>query len=405
MPPLEGNYKTELNGGNMARLSELTDTAAVQEAVEEWLAWGRSKFLAHYEMHASTGYFILTDDGSLVDTKPIISVAYDKQHKTIGGLPPSAFSGGEESAKRRLTALGFTVATRAQINPPRLHARFNSRTDIRAAFGGDYVAGIIRFPGDGTVNVFSDEDGPYADQEPSMTEPFGYRGAGLSGDQSLSSAGNKRLEQARVDQQPIRFWYKPSGEPFSFLTWAVVIGRAWTRGIGTDGLDRAELEWTLQAVATDNSSDWSDEVQQAMSDAIEAGTNDKSSPEASPGASYEELFNRVLARGSKPNRRNIVRTDPVRSTTAREAVLLRAEGQCESPLCNGMAPEPNRKGEAILDVDHIVDLAKGGDDDPLNMVAICPNCHAAKTRGARGHMWRRKLLAKARSAHEAMLMQ
>lgn len=71
----------------------------------------------------------------------------------------------------------------------------------------------------------------------------------------------------------------------------------------------------------------------------------------------------------------------MRSAAAREAVLLRSEGHCENPACAGDAHDVTDSGEPILDVDHIRDLALGGPDDPAQMIALCPNCHAIKTRG------------------------
>jgi 5-methylcytosine-specific restriction protein A len=41
----------------------------------------------------------------------------------------------------------------------------------------------------------------------------------------------------------------------------------------------------------------------------------------------------------------------------------------------------SRSGHPILEVDHVNDLGRGGDDHPENMIALCPNCHAVKTRG------------------------
>ena len=52
-----------------------------------------------------------------------------------------------------------------------------------------------------------------------------------------------------------------------------------------------------------------------------------------------------------------------------------------------------------MDVDHIVDLALGGEDGPLNMIALCPNCHAVKTRSKRSQERVKKLLSVAKSAH------
>jgi len=46
-----------------------------------------------------------------------------------------------------------------------------------------------------------------------------------------------------------------------------------------------------------------------------------------------------------------------------------------------MPPDVDSRGNPILQVDHIVPLSEGGSDRPSNMIAICPNCHVAKTIG------------------------
>ena len=69
-----------------------------------------------------------------------------------------------------------------------------------------------------------------------------------------------------------------------------------------------------------------------------------------------------------------------------------------------MPTELTRKGNPILDVDHVLDLGLGGPDHPSNMVALCPNCHACKTRGAHAPRWRRELLKVATKSHTAALL-
>ncbi|QHC19602.1 hypothetical protein GR131_31600 [Streptomyces sp. GF20] len=72
-----------------------------------------------------------------------------------------------------------------------------------------------------------------------------------------------------------------------------------------------------------------------------------------------------------------------RDREAREAVLLRSEGRCENPRCLLPAlPYRTAAGGSLLEVDHIDDHARGGRDHPSAMIALCPNCHANKTRGA-----------------------
>jgi len=71
----------------------------------------------------------------------------------------------------------------------------------------------------------------------------------------------------------------------------------------------------------------------------------------------------------------------VRLPAARKAVLVRSEGRCENPRCSGQPADVTDRGDPILEVDHVQDLALGGRDHPGYMVALCPNCHAIKTRG------------------------
>lgn len=384
----------------MARLSGLTDPLAVSGALEEFRSLGRTQFLGRYGFDPSRDYFI-RDSGDLFDTKPVVAAAYGRQFPEQGALVASEFSGGAAAAVRALRRLGFDVVTRAQLRPPALGDSYKSRTDIYEDYGGDKVAGIIRFPGEDVVNVFSDAEGPYADDPPTLTAPFGYRGEGLNGPHKIDSGGNALLERARVERAPVRFWYRPAGESFSFLTWCLVLGRAWVDGVGQDRAPRPELDWQLEAVPGPQPADWPDAVVEVLEDASATAEDGPAVPEAAPAASYAELVARVEARGQKRRASGVVRTDYQRSAAARRAVLTRCVGNCESARCTGMPSERNRRGEPILDVDHVLDLALGGEDHPRNMVALCPNCHACKTRGAEAARWRRELARVAVAADAA----
>jgi hypothetical protein len=60
-------------------------------------------------------------------------------------------------------------------------------------------------------------------------------------------------------------------------------------------------------------------------------------------------------------------------------------------------------GDTHGQVDHIQDLAKGGPDHPRQMIALCPNCHAIKTRGRTREQLRHELFTVARQRHESIL--
>ncbi|MEU0170252.1 HNH endonuclease signature motif containing protein [Streptomyces iakyrus] len=94
-----------------------------------------------------------------------------------------------------------------------------------------------------------------------------------------------------------------------------------------------------------------------------------------------------------------------RIAASRHAVLERSQGACENPRC----PDPRytsalgRNGSYLLEVDHIDDHAKGGADLPRAMIALCPNCHALKTRGTVSDSFRDLLRATALVRHQELL--
>ena len=89
---------------------------------------------------------------------------------------------------------------------------------------------------------------------------------------------------------------------------------------------------------------------------LSAGSPDE--PPSDPAAAYQRLCGIAGRRAqncpSGPKPHTILRQ--ARSAAARQAVLLRSHGRCEN-------------------------LAHGGPDLPEQMIALCPNCHAIKTRG------------------------
>lgn len=382
----------------MANLRELTDKHAVDKALREFVDLGRDEFIRKYRQNRAHDYFV-PHEGQLVDSKPLLSVAFGYQFPDLGPLPVSTFRGGPSGAVKALTRLGYAVVTRAQLRPPEIGVTYANRTAIYEAFGGDKVSGIMRFPGDTVVNVFSDAQGPYTDDAPSLTEPFGYRGEGLNGPQRVEVGGNALLQDAMTERRAVRFWYRPQGGSFSFVSWVGVLGRAWVSGIGQDKAQRPEIEWNLQTTADPSASNWPDSLLLTIEESIAAGSGSRDDPEARAESTYKDLVNRVERRGQQRRKTGVVRADYPRSIAAREAVLIRSAGKCESWCCTGMPPETNRRGDAILDVDHIIDLALGGEDHPRNMAALCPNCHASKTRGANRRKWRVELLKVTTEAH------
>lgn len=189
----------------MARLSRLTQRDSVLAAIQEFDELGRDMFLGKYGYGLGRDYF-LELDGNFYDSKAIVGVAFGYEHPNDGPLVNKDFKGGTSGAVRALQRLGFNVTSPAIESPPQVGDQFANRTAIQFHYGGDKQSGIIHFSGDKYVNAFADEVGEYVDELPSLTAPFGYRGEGQTGDQGFHRAGNRRLEEARIAQEAIRFW-------------------------------------------------------------------------------------------------------------------------------------------------------------------------------------------------------
>ncbi|MET9608015.1 HNH endonuclease [Streptomyces sp. NPDC006512] len=121
---------------------------------------------------------------------------------------------------------------------------------------------------------------------------------------------------------------------------------------------------------------------------------------------YRRLCRAIKADEAATRLRTVERPATVeryRDPRAVEAVLERCGGRCENPDCGGMPQDTTVRGEPLLEVDHIDDHASGGRDHPKRMIALCPNCHAMKTRGARAEVLRERFRKVARKAHKRRL--
>ena len=70
-------------------------------------------------------------------------------------------------------------------------------------------------------------------------------------------------------------------------------------------------------------------------------------------------------------------------------------------LTIGFPREGGAERRTILTPAHDLALGGGG-DDPLQMIALCPNCHATKTRGTKRDELKPILLAEAKKRHERL---
>jgi 5-methylcytosine-specific restriction protein A len=140
--------------------------------------------------------------------------------------------------------------------------------------------------------------------------------------------------------------------------------------------------------------------------AAQTGENDDKAIGQSP---LKDAYRRLCGLAEQSSQRNEDKrvsrtsTEPIRSAAARPAALLRSKGNCENPDCVGHPDVLTDAGDPILEIDHIHDLAKDGPDDPIQMIALCPNCHAVKTRGRDREQLRQRLFEVARQRHQDLI--
>ena len=272
------------------------------------------------------------------------------------------------------------VLQRGPQDPPRIGERFKNRNAIWKAWGGQKQQGLAVFPGETFLNIFSDAEGPYPDFIDQETGIIEYRGQGLTGAQTLTR-GNKLLEDARLAKAPVRFWHKPAGGMWNFESWVIVGDRTTVTEDDTDENKSVRFLWFLIPVDSENQDEWAPEIVAAP--VLDLPINEPAAPRNNQKlldnyAKLSQVFVDESAEqvaGSKPTRRF------KRSRDARDLVIARSQYKCEYDKCTGMPPDVDSRGNPILQVDHIVSLAEGGSDRPSNMIAICPNCHVAKTIG------------------------
>jgi 5-methylcytosine-specific restriction protein A len=296
------------------------------------------------------------------------------------------------------------VANRRQI-PPQVGEQFKDRVEIWTLFGGQWVQGVTRFENEEIVNVFFDEDGPYADEIDHETGAVEYRGKGLTGEQKLTE-GNELLENARLSKSAIRFWYKPSKGNWLFRNWAAVADRDNIEEEDIEGNLAKRFLWYLEPVVSQDKTLWPAELVQALvrdisEDEVILLKNPKNLLlDYARIAKELEANPTTIASSAKPRT-----PQPRRRKRAKDIVIARAAGVCENDQCTGMPPDVKKDGTPLFQVDHIIQLSDGGPDQPDNMIALCPNCHTAKTLGKNKSSMTARLKRIAITRHAALLTQ
>ena len=387
-------------------LRDITRTA-VLAAIAEYDRLGQDEFLDKYGFDRARSY-LLIHNGKAYDSKAIVGVAH-------GFLPEERaltardFSGGEATVGRLLRGLGFTV----QVGDMTVDRLFRLLTRLNVYRSGGLPAlyqpitllWAFARAGSGAPRLVSWEETQR--QIAALIKHYGRPG---EGDRvyypvaALYGAGLWELDtgagtvpNAHGSSIPQR-WFDEHRPQSGLVTPVYELVR-----------DSAEAQAAAVRALTETY--FVDANPAALLDELGLGGLRTGSPAeaafSARAAEYRRLCDRVDVFWAERDttRASRMSADPVRSAEARQAVLLRSEGRCENPGCTGDIHDLTDGGDPILEIDHIHDLALGGPDDPAQMIALCPNCHAIKTRGRTRKELRALLMATARRRHETLVAE
>ncbi|MFF7393171.1 HNH endonuclease signature motif containing protein [Streptomyces scabiei] len=391
-------------------LADITGSE-ITKAIEECDRLGRERFLRTHGFKRSRRY-LLSHNGRLYDSKAIVGAAHGYLLDQAP-LEAKAFSGGADHAVALLRKLGFAVVDGPGAPLEASEELLNrvAKLKVNRASGRPllyqpitllWAIGRARC---GEERLLSWNASVEAVR--SLLEQHGMRRERPRPDYPVAALYHAGLWELHDHSSPVptahgdsalRRWFadnQPRGglvEPtYDLLRRS---GEARVAVIDAllstyfDGLDYGPL---LHDVGL-----YDDEIADDL-----ANDDAEPLPPVVTAARYDRLCQIVEHRESENQARRTPATsyNPFRSGTARRAVLLRSKGICENPNCTGQPADVTAKGGPILEVDHVLDLAGGGRDHPSQMVALCPNCHAIKTRGRSREELRTELLEVAQKRH------
>jgi 5-methylcytosine-specific restriction protein A len=379
---------------------------AVLEAIGNCDRLGQDSFLERYGFDHARQY-LLVHDGKRYDSKAIVGAA----HGFLPGERPltaGEFSGGEATVGRLLRRLGFTVQVGDAPTAERL-VQLLSKLQVywRDGLPALYQPITLLWA---FGRAFDDEPrlASWAQTRQQVSDLFDRYGRPWEGNRvyypiaALHGAGVWELDavpetvpSAHGSSVPERWFdeHQPRGglaEPVYNLVRDSPEVRSAAVRVLVD-------TYFLDADAT--------ELLAELGLLVPTVTSPAEASFAAMSTAYKHLCSRadIFWRNRDTARAERTTSDLFRSRDARRAVLLRSGGRCENPRCAGDVQDCTDRGEPILEIDHVQDLALGGPDHPAQMIALCPNCHATKTRGRTREELRPILLQAARNHHFAML--
>lgn len=253
------------------------------------------------------------------------------------------------------------------------------RRDLHEAFGGQQQGGISTPVDSDVILLFTGATGEqYGYRDEFKNGVFEYTGEGQRGDMEMVR-GNLAIRDHEENGKQLLVFEQTRKGHVRFMGEARYIDDFRRPQPDLDGRPREAIVFQLEV----DRSEKGNPANQL--------TRSREVPPPSLRKRSLKHLRRLALEQSKPGsdgkeRKRIVRR---RSQAIKAYVLKRSGGRCEG--CEVVAPFEALNGGPYLEPHHIRSLGDGGPDDPLWVVALCPNCHAHVHYGIDGDSFNARL--------------
>jgi 5-methylcytosine-specific restriction protein A len=192
-----------------------------------------------------------------------------------------------------------------------------------------------------------------------------YTGMGQTGDQDINWAQNRTLAESRTNNVEIHLFEVFNNGEYTYQGKVHLIGDPYkSKQLDQNNNLRDVYIFPLGLEGNEKPTFVKEEDYREKVERQER---------AAKRISNDELADRIGYMPNEVGQREVNSIAYERNPLVSEYARRRANGKCE--LCGKDAPFVKSDGTPYLEIHHIKWLAKGGEDNISNTVALCPNCH------------------------------
>ncbi|MFC4321316.1 HNH endonuclease signature motif containing protein [Litchfieldia salsa] len=240
------------------------------------------------------------------------------------------------------------------------------RSEIHDKYGGNRQRGISNSKDHPMIFIFTGKSGENYGYEDGWQDntTFYYTGEGQVGDQEFKE-GNKALRDHLANGKELFLFEKSDRSGYyELINQFNCTGYHLKNGKDKNGSTREIIIFELEVVGEYNQTLIKETNEDILNKTLEE---------------LRQLAINTVNNTHTPNLQQQKSNVYKRANAIKVYALKRANGICES--CDEEAPFIGVNNQPFLEVHHLNRLSDGGIDHPVNVAAICPNCHRRSHHG------------------------